>query len=76
MATTQIDVREAARAVRVAQEDAGDARDTLYVTIVRAYADGTPVPEIALAARLSRARVYQILNENRDPGSPPLTPAG
>jgi hypothetical protein len=64
MTTTAADVRLAARNAMAARENAGDSLELLYVAIVRAYGDGVPVPTIADAARLSRARVYQVLSDH------------
>jgi hypothetical protein len=61
MTTTAADVRRAAgRALRAADRKR-DARDELYATIVYAAANGVPVTELADAASLSIARIYQIL---------------
>jgi predicted transcriptional regulator len=61
MTTTAADVRRAAgRALRAADRER-DARDELYAAIILAAANGVPVTELAAAANLSVARVYQIL---------------
>lgn len=76
MTTTARDVRLAARAAMLAREKAGDRLELLYVAVVRAHEDGVPVAEIADAARLSRQRIHQILDENRAPAlTPPETVA-
>lgn len=67
------DVRLAARAAMLARENATDATELLYVAVVRAYEAGTPVPDIAKAAGLSRQRVYQIIDANPKPSDPAPT---
>jgi hypothetical protein len=71
--TTAADVRRAARYAAKTQQRATDAADLLAVAIVRAFESDVPALEIAAAAGLSRARVYQILDANREPSDPPTT---
>jgi AcrR family transcriptional regulator len=51
--------------VRAAREAADLIGEHLRATIRGAVADGVPVAEIAEAAKLSKARIYQIRDENR-----------
>lgn len=54
-----------ARAVAKARERVGMAERALTATILRAIEEGTPVADIAVAAGLTRQRIYQIRDENR-----------
>jgi hypothetical protein len=77
MGTTARGVARAARTVARARQEAIAADEALRATIVRAYQSGTPVPEIATAAGVTRGRIYQILDDHRnlsDP-APTVTPA-
>jgi AcrR family transcriptional regulator len=71
--TTAADVRRSARYAARTQQRATDATELLYVAIGRAYRSGVHVADIADAAGLSRARIYQILDANRQPSDPPVT---
>jgi hypothetical protein len=70
MTTTAADVRRAAARALTASERARDTTELLYVAIVRAYENGIPVADIAQAASLTRARIYQILDANKKPSDP------
>jgi AcrR family transcriptional regulator len=58
-------VARAARTVARARQEAIAADVALRATIARAYQSGVPVPEIAAAAGVTRARIYQMIAENR-----------
>jgi AcrR family transcriptional regulator len=77
MGTTARGEARAPPPVARARQEAIAADEALRATIVRAYQSGTPVPEIATAAGVTRGRIYQILDDHRnlsDP-APTVTPA-
>lgn len=48
----------------------GTAQEALRMAILGALVDGVPVADIAEAANLSRARIYQIRDENLSDPAP------
>jgi hypothetical protein len=61
MTTTADDVRRCAARALAAADREREARDDLYSAIVLGSASGLPATELAAAANLSIARIYQIL---------------
>lgn len=57
------DVRDAADELGRRQEGVDVARAKLYDTIVTAHDEGIPLSKIAEAAKLSRQRIAQIVDE-------------
>lgn len=64
-----------ARDVFRARLRAGTAQEALRMAILNALVNGVPIKDIAEAANLSRARIYQIRDENLSDPAPTVTPA-